>query len=435
MRKVSLIIVLCGWCAAFLQAQDTLSLDRAIAMALQHNHGIAVARNDAAIARNNAQPGNADLLPQVSVNAGSSRSVNDTRLEFANGQDPIDQTGANSTTYDASLDATYTLFDGLGTFRTYAQLKTSAELADVQARAVIENTLMDLVSSYYNLAYLQGQRSIQEEAVQLSNERVERARINRKYGTGRQLEVLNAQVDLNTDSTVLIQVNLDYAIARRQLLFLLGVRNDSAVLVHQDVTFDRTWALEGLKQLAERNNAAVLAAAHQLTIGRQQQQIARSGYAPRINVNGSYGYNQSNTDAGFITKNRSTGLTVGISLSFNIFNGRTVNRSVQNARISLESSKEEYDEALDLLMQEVHNGWDTYRFQQQRLALEISNLATAEDNFSRTQEAQRLGQATGIEYREAQLNLLRARDRINDARYQAKVSEMELLRISGQLMR
>ncbi|MFT4761886.1 MAG: outer membrane protein, partial [Saprospiraceae bacterium] len=61
-------------------------------------------------------------------------------------------------------------------------------------------------------------------------------------------------------------------------------------------------------------------------------------------------------------------------------------------------------------------------------------VETNRENFERTKEEQKIGQISSIEYRQAQLNLLNAETNLNTARFAAKVIEMELLQLSGQLL-
>ena len=61
-------------------------------------------------------------------------------------------------------------------------------------------------------------------------------------------------------------------------------------------------------------------------------------------------------------------------------------------------------------------------------------METNRQNFERTKEQQKIGQISSIEYRQAQLNLLNAETNLNTAKFAAKVIEMELLQLSGQLL-
>ena len=62
------------------------------------------------------------------------------------------------------------------------------------------------------------------------------------------------------------------------------------------------------------------------------------------------------------------------------------------------------------------------------------NVATTENNFDRTEERYKLGRATSLEFRQAQINLLNAQTNKNLAKYDAKLAELQLLQLTGQLL-
>ena len=62
------------------------------------------------------------------------------------------------------------------------------------------------------------------------------------------------------------------------------------------------------------------------------------------------------------------------------------------------------------------------------------NVITNQNNFDRTQERYKLGQVTSIEFRQAQINLLNTQTALNNAKYDAKLIELELLQLSGEIL-
>ena len=68
------------------------------------------------------------------------------------------------------------------------------------------------------------------------------------------------------------------------------------------------------------------------------------------------------------------------------------------------------------------------------LDLESSSLEAAKLNFKRTQELYHLGQVTTTQFREAQLNLIRAKSSMSWAKYEAKLNEIILMKLSGRLL-
>jgi outer membrane protein TolC len=63
-----------------------------------------------------------------------------------------------------------------------------------------------------------------------------------------------------------------------------------------------------------------------------------------------------------------------------------------------------------------------------------SNIKTSQNNFERTQEKFKIGQATSIEFRQAQLNLRNIELSRNRAKYEAKLAELTVLQLSGELL-
>ena len=136
-------------------AQDVLSLERAIALALEHNHGIQVAQNNVELAKNQATRGNAGMLPTISASGSYNYSNNNTEIQFATEPQPREINGAASSTLVGSLGLNYTLFNGLGTFYNYQKLQAAESLSEASARLTIENTLIQVLNSYYTLAQAQ----------------------------------------------------------------------------------------------------------------------------------------------------------------------------------------------------------------------------------------------------------------------------------------
>ena len=128
------------------------------------------------------------------------------------------------------------------------------------------------------------------------------------------------------------------------------------------------------------------------------------------------------------------GLTLGANINIPIYSGGQRKVAVQNAEISVLNSLHRQDEARLNLQRDISNAWYTYQSTLRQLELEAKSLESAEENFNRTEDAFGLGQATNLMFRQAQLNLQRVKDRMNDLRFTAKLNEIELMRLSGQLV-
>ena len=425
---LALISVICSSASA----QQLLTLEEAIKIALEENYSIKVAKNEVTIAENSAHPGKAGLLPTLDLNGNYQYSNNNTTQQFV-GQEPNEINGAVTTSYGTSLDLGYTLFDGLGNVYNYKKLKSSLALVNAQTRAEIELTIMDIISGYYSLARAQENYRIASEALEISKELLQREAEEIRFGQSTRRDYLNVKVNYNTDSASMVSTQLALESARNNLIFLLA-GNQEEVVVNTTVNLLESLDFQELMNSALENNSQVVAGEYNKLNAEYDVKLANAVQMPQLSASASYGYNKSNSDAGFLTSNQSTGLTAGLTLGFNIFDGRTKQIDRQNAKIALDNQQIRQEELQKQTERDFANAYATYKNNMALLGIEENSLITAQQNFETTQEQNRLGTVTSTEFREAQLNLINAQFRITDAKFLAKVAEFEVLRVAGQLL-
>lgn len=413
-------------------AQKLLSLEEAIKIALEENHNIRVVRNEVAIAENGAHPGKAGLLPTLDLNGNYQYSNNNTTQQFV-GQEANEINGAVTTSYGSSLNLGYTLFDGLGNVYNYKKLKSTLELVNAQTRAEIETTIIEIIAAYYALARAQENYRIASEALGISKELLQRESEELQFGQSTRREYLNIKVNYNTDSASMVSTNLELESAHNNIVFLLaGIEED--IVANTSVDLVQQLDYMTLMTSAMENNSQVVAGQYNKLNAEYDVKMANAVQMPRISTNASYGYNKVNSDAGFLTSNQTTGLTAGVTLGFNIFDGRSRQIDRQNAKIAMNNQKIRYEELQKQTKRNFANAFATYENNIALLGIEENSLITAQQNFETTREQYRLGTVTSTEFREAQLNLINAQFRITDAKFLAKVAEFEVLRVAGQLL-
>ncbi|MEL6650154.1 MAG: TolC family protein [Bacteroidota bacterium] len=292
-----------------------------------------------------------------------------------------------------------------------------------------------MINAYYQLARLQANYAVLLESEQASRERINFLRNQFEFGQSNSLAILNAQVDLNTDSVNLAVAEMNMENARRDLNYLMGVDLAQTFSVEKSLNWKDDWRFEELARLAREGNASLNTAAYNRQVSELNLKIAQGGRLPRLDVNASYAYNNSNNGPfSFVSRTQGLGLNAGATLSVPIFTGFRNKVNIQNAEVSVASSNLAYQQAEQLLLLDLQNAYANYQNSMAIYRLQRNNLTAAEANFARTQESFELGQATSLQFREAQLNLQRVRNQINDLRFDVKLNEMELLRLSGQLV-
>lgn len=419
-----------------IQAQDKiLSKEEAIDLALENNLDIRVARNTQKIDDNNASILNSGYLPTVTAIGGGSIDVQNTEGQLASG-DVRTADGAETRRYNASVDVNYTLFDGLNRRYTYKSFKERSQQSELEVRQTIENTILQLFTVYYEVARLTENTNNLEQALEISKERLKRAEYQFEYGQNTGLDVLNAEVDINTDSINLLNSRQQLRNTMRDLNLVLNQELSGQFLADTTVNFVPGLQMENMHEEAKLNNVRLQIVDKEMIINEYNVKAAKSVFLPTIGLTGTYGWNESNNNSplAFLIQNTSTGVTGAVNLTWNLFDGGRGVTGIKNVKIGYEN-QELLKKQIELEVErDIRNAWDSYTNALFVLEVQEKNLQTNQNNFKRTDERYKLGQVTSIEFRQAQLNLLNAELAQSQAKYSAKLAELQMLQISGQLL-
>jgi outer membrane protein TolC len=418
-------------------AQENLSKNEAVNIALEHNYDIKVVNNNVKIAENSASIYNSGYLPTVSATGGANYKDQDSENEFQDGR--VINQSSTSKTLNASGGLNYLLFDGMGRKYNYKRLKELYNLSEIQAQQVIENTVLQLLTAYYEVARLTQNQINQKTSLSISKDRLLREKYKYQYGQNTQLDMLNSEVDVNNDSINLLNINRELSNAKRNLNLILGREIQRDFEVDTTVTYAIDLTMENVLSSAKVRNKVLQQADKNIELSNYDLKINKSGWYPSIGVNGGYGWNNLHTDSDVanpfaLAANTSYGLQAGLSLSWNIFDGGRTKTRVQNAKIAIDNSeiiKEQIEQELE---RNVANAWETYQNSLFVLQAERKNMETNKRNFERSSEQFKLGQIISVEFRVAQINYLNSVTNYNKAKYLAKIAELNLLQLSGQLL-
>jgi outer membrane protein TolC len=428
-----LFIALISLVSLPLAGQEMLDKAEAVKIALENNFDIRTADNNVAIAKNNASVMNSQYLPSVGASAGATFSVTDTEITVRDSVRVTD--GAQTQRYNGSVSLNYTIFDGFGRENIYRSLQESYNISELQARQVIETALVNIFAGYYEVARLTENEINQQQTLDISRERLLRAKYGFEYGQSSQLDVLNAEVDYNTDSINYLTIVQELENQKRNLNLLLGRDINIAYGVDTAVSYVQNLEFTVLIEKAKVNNVNILLAHANLRNAEYNIRSTSAARLPSIGLNANYGATFNNLGpTSFADKQQFLGPSVGATLNWNIFDGGATNVRRQNSKINLENQTVALEQAALNLDRNVNNAWNIYQTALFVMEAERTNLRTNQLNFNRTVEQYGLGQITSIEFRQAQINLLNAELNYNRAKYSAKIAELALYQLSGDLM-
>lgn len=434
MKRI-LITILAVSAALGVKAQEVYSLKQCIETGLERNYSIRIIRNEQLISDNNATQGNAGYLPTIDLSGGFSGTVNNNRNKLSDGTTEREN-GVNSETGNIGLNVNWTVFDGFGIQAEYARLKELKKMGELDTRLTIEDFVATLSGEYYNMIRQYIRLRNLRSSLDLSRERVRIAEERYHIGSGSRMDLQQAQVDFNADSSnVLNQLEVVHT-SRIRLNELMALDNiDEQIALKDSVIRPNIFLDEvDLWQSTLASNASLLIAQKNQTLSELDYKKVKSRDYPYVKLNAGYGYTANWYEVGATDLQQRLGLNYGLTVGLNLFDGLNRRRERRNARIQIENSQLKKQELELGLRADMSNLWMAYRNNLDLWSLEKENVIVALENHRIAIDRYKLGELSGIELREAQISLLEAEERQSIAEYSTKLCEISLLQLSGQIL-
>ena len=424
------IILLCLSISGF--AQEKLSLQEAITIALQNNYDIKISKNDLSIARNNANIGNAGMLPTVAGTYSNGGSIQNTRQTPVTGEDRVIR-GARSTNNDLGADLNWTIFDGFTMFANYDRLKELQKQGEITARLNVLTTVSDVITAYYDVVRQQQLMVAADSAIDVSVLRTNIANTKLQLGRGSKLDVLTAKVDYNTDTSNYLQIKNALQVAKVRLNQLMVRDISSQFSVVNDIDVNTGILFSKQAEIAAKQNPDLQNAFINQKIASLNLKAIRGARYPVVSLNSGYNRTNSTSPTGFNQKFAANGFTYGVSASLNIFNGFLQRQNERNAKINIETSKLNFEKTKLDVNSQLLTAYQNYSTYLDLIKLEQRNVDLAKENLDITLAKYRLGSIAPLELREAQRNAIDAQNRFIEMQFQAKLAETTLKEISGNI--
>ena len=414
------------------QEKDLLTVEDAVSIALENNHQIKMVANDLKIEETSFSPGFAGMLPTVNAVANNNNSIQNITQTRSDGTNlSRDNAKNNSLNYGVELD--WTIFDGLRMFARYDQLQEATKLGEAQLKQAILITVSDAMATYFDLVQQKQQLNALDSTLVISKQRVELANNRFIIGKASKLELLNAQVDQNTDQTQYLRQQELFQNTKTRLNEIIGrdIKTDFRVI--DLIAIDTSLELDALEEEAKAQNPQLMAQLISKRMVELQLKELKGSRLPTINAQAGYMFNESESSLGFTTNNNARGFNYGLSVRWNLFDGSNQNRKEQIAKIQLENSELLIDQQIQTLLSQLSIAYQTYKTNLSLMELEVHNEAIAKENLEITMAKYKIGTIPTIEFRTAQLNYTQAVVRSSNATYEAKLSEIILKELAGNL--
>ena len=420
------------FCITKINAQEVLTIEDALKIALENNYEIKIASNDLKVDQTNNTIGNAGMLPKLTATLVDNNNIQNLSQTRSDGTiNSLNNGKSNSLNYGVGLD--WTIFDGMSMFAKREQLQELQKLGESQLKLSILTKISDVYATYYDLVQQQQQLAALDSTLVISNQRLALAQNRFSIGKASKLEVLNAQVDLNTDKVTLLKQKELFTNTKILLNQILARNTKIDFTVTTIFKVDANLKLAELSDLAQKQNPQLEAQIINKRVAELQLKQVKATRYPTVKINSGYNFSETQSSLGFTTQSSARGLNYGFSASLNLFDGFAQHRNEKIANLAIENAKMQIEQQNLNLETQLAIAYQTYLTNLELIELEEKNQAIAKQNLEITLDKFRIGTITTLEFRTAQLNYVNAKVRNSNAQFQAKLSEIALKELAGNI--
>jgi outer membrane protein TolC len=432
--KIVFITIILTFTFTLLKAQELLTPEDAVALAVSKNFDIIIAKNDAEIARIYNNRATAGMLPRINVTTGDVFNLNNINQNFSTGLE-IKKNWVPINSFNAGLNLDWTIFDGLKMFATKDRLAALQKLGEIQLKDQIQNTVAQVLNVYYDVVRQKQQIKALNESMAISVERVNLSQKKFDVGYADKTPLLQAKVDYSTQQINILKQETVLQQAKVELNRIIGRDANIQFDVLDTIEVSYTPDLQTIKDSVFLANYSIRAAMTNIDIAKFQHKEIKSQRLPQINFSTGYNVLQNNSQAGQILLNRTYGPTIGLNAVIPIFTGGIVKKQLEASAVNIATQQVQLSKTKNDLDSRILTAYQNFDYASRVLKLNVENVKIAEENVKITLDRFRLNQSNSLEIKEAQSSYEDALYNIILARYNAKTAEIELKRLSNQLVK
>lgn len=262
--------------------------------------------------------------------------------------------GTNSVSSDLqstnfSIQASLSLFEGLGHYRTVQANKIERDVAKASNDALRQTIELNVVGAYLQILYQNELLTSQRHQRELTEQQLAIAREQANVGAIPRGALLDIEAQLATENQRVVETENAIQLANIQLMQILDIRDENFEVVRPSITADNlpqlpAKTLQELYEEALAYYAPLREAELRKNLASKRIQVAYSRYSPRLSLSASYGSGSrhfinsqvSLPEDPFLKQIRdNASQNVNLNLSIPIFNNFSEREGVNQAKIAL----------------------------------------------------------------------------------------------------
>lgn len=438
-RKILLATVaLCAFGIAKAQnaqaAKDTLTLtlDKALTIALDENPTMKVAAEEITLKKVAGKEAWQSLLPEASIAGSLDHTIKAAEMKLNDMSFKMGQDGTN--TANAGLSINLPLF-APAVYRTMSMTKTDIELAVEKSRASKLDLVNQVSKAYYQLMLAQDSYDVLLGSYKLAEDNFNIVNAKYEQGAVSEYDKISAEVQMRSIKPNVISAANGVTLAKLQLKVLMGITADVELKTEDSLTnYETAVFANQLKdeEVGLENNTTMKQLDLNMKMLEKSLKVAKSSFIPTLSMSFSYNYQSLyNPNINFFEYNWSNSSSLMFNLSIPLYKASNFTK-VKSARIQMRQLDWNRIDTERKLNMEIVSYRNNMAASSEQVVSNKENVMQAEKAVLIAGKRYDVGKGTVLELNSSQVSLTQAQLTYNQSIYDYLIAKADLDKVLGK---
>lgn len=410
----------------------TLTLDKALEIALDENPTIKVAAEEIALKKVASKEAWQSLLPEASLNGSLDHTIKAAEMKLNDMSFKMGQDGTN--TANAGLSINLPLF-APAVYRAMSMTKTDIELAVEKSRASELDLINQVTKAYYQLMLAQDSYEVLQGSYKLAEDNFNVVNAKYQQGAVSEFDKISAEVQMRSIKPNVISAANAVTLAKLQLKVLMGITVDVDIKTDDNLTnYESMLFANQLKEedMSLDNNTTMKQFELNMKLLEKNVKSLRTNFIPTLSMSFSYQYQSLyNPNINFFDYTWSNSSSLMFNLSIPLYRASNFTK-VKSARIQmrqLDWNRIDTERKLNMQVVSYRNNMTA---SSEQVVSNKENVMQAEKAVQIAGKRYEVGKGTVLELNSSQVSLTQAQLTYNQSIYDYLTAKADLDQVLGK---
>ncbi|WP_368125043.1 TolC family protein [Bacteroides faecis] len=410
----------------------TLTLDKALEIALDENPTIKVAAEEIALKKVASKEAWQSLLPEASLNGSLDHTIKAAEMKLNDMSFKMGQDGTN--TANAGLSINLPLF-APAVYRAMSMTKTDIELAVEKSRASELDLINQVTKAYYQLMLAQDSYEVLQGSYKLAEDNFNVVNAKYQQGAVSEFDKISAEVQMRSIKPNVISAANAVTLAKLQLKVLMGITADVDIKTDDNLTnYESMLFANQLKEedMSLDNNTTMKQFELNMKLLEKNVKSLRTNFIPTLSMSFSYQYQSLyNPNINFFDYTWSNSSSLMFNLSIPLYRASNFTK-VKSARIQMRQLDWNRIDTERKLNMQVVSYCNNMTASSEQVVSNKENVMQAEKAVQIAGKRYEVGKGTVLELNSSQVSLTQAQLTYNQSIYDYLTAKADLDQVLGK---